>query len=90
MYEIDQSSGGPVLTLEHKISQDVVQRMVNVAAFDLGSVSIRVSTPRAEVTIELCMKDDKNQQFVPNPISGFPRELGVEEDLQRRSRMKLC
>ncbi len=85
--EKNHSSGGTGFVQNQEITQAVVQGMMNVAAFDLGDVSVRVSTPRAVVSIELCLKDDKDDLCRLYPISGFPRDLGDEEEQQRYSGM---
>ena len=63
---------------ELKITAQVIERMINLAEFDMDLVRIPVSGKLAVTTIALCLTRNNHEAF---QISGFPRDLLVEDVL---------
>ena len=67
-----------ITSQEIKISNQVIERMINVAEFNLDHVRIPISGKHAVTTIALCLTSATSDAF---QISGFPRDLLVEDAL---------
>ena len=74
--ETDPQQG---LMQEVQITPATVQEMMSVARFSVTEPNILISTPTAKTKIGLILRPDD----VDVPISGFPRQLGLEDERHR-------
>lgn len=70
-----------------KLTQEIINVMINTGYFNIGSIVIPVSKETAYVSINLHLSNDKKKPhpFSGFPISGFPRSLADAEAIKRTS-----
>lgn len=69
--------GDPVDTIQ--ITDGTINKMVNFATFSIREPTIHISDQYARTTIALVLRDTGKRKQMP--ISGFPRQLGYEDEI---------
>ena len=61
------------------IADRTIYHMENFATFSVNELTIHISGQHARTTIALVLRPARNPKYLP--ISGFPRQLGYEDEI---------
>lgn len=64
--------------MDIQITDGTINKMVNFATFSVREPTIYISGPYARTTIALVLRNTEERKQMP--ISGFPRQLGYEDE----------